>query len=180
MKNSKRMVIGLGIGVISVIVLLQLYPQLTTRFVTTFVDQLPTGEHSAYYRAMLPAIWAFEQSPLLGIGTANFRNLCPELVVLAPQFECHPHPHNYYVQMLGETGIIGFIFGIIFLWSIFWTCFSAGMKQRDDVVLGTAWVVPFALFWPITSSADFFGQWNNIFMWSSVALALATTNLRES
>ena len=29
------------------------------------------------------------------------------------------------------------------------------------------------LFWPIASMADFFGQWNNIFMWSAIAIALA-------
>ena len=32
---------------------------------------------------------------------------------------------------------------------------------------------PFCLFWPIATSGDFFGQWNNIFMWSAVALAVA-------
>jgi len=29
------------------------------------------------------------------------------------------------------------------------------------------------LFFPIQSTGDFFGQWNNIFMWSAIALALA-------
>ena len=79
--------------------------------------------------------------------------------------------------MLGETGIIGFIFGTIFLWSIIITCFKAGWRHRDNVILATAWVVPFGLFWPIASSSDFFGQWNNIFMWSAVALALGACNL---
>jgi hypothetical protein len=34
-------------------------------------------------------------------------------------------------------------------------------------------VIPFGLFFPIQSTGDFFGQWNNIFMWSAIALALA-------
>ena len=42
-----------------------------------------------------------------------------------------------------------------------------------------AWVIPFALFWPIRSSADFFGQWNNIFLWSAVALALAVAHSKS-
>jgi hypothetical protein len=35
------------------------------------------------------------------------------------------------------------------------------------------------LFWPIRSSADFFGQWNNIFLWSAVALALAVAHSKS-
>ena len=126
---------------------------------------------------MAPGMMAFEQSPILGVGTVNFRNMCPDIVGDLPNLQCHPHPHNYYIQMLGETGIIGFIFGTVFLWSIIITLFKAGWRHRENVVLATAWVVPFGLFWPIASSADFFGQWNNIFMWSAVALALGALNL---
>ena len=129
---------------------------------------------------MAPALIAFEHNPTLGIGAANFRNLCPDFIFDPIEMlhgDCHPHPHNYYVQMLGETGIVGLISGSIFLWSIVWSCFSARSKQRDNALLGAVWVVPFALFWPIASSADFFGQWNNTFMWSALALALASANL---
>ena len=51
--------------------------------------------------------------------------------------------------------------------------FAGWRKNRANVVAATAFVVPFGLFFPFQSSADFFGQWNNIFMWSAVALALA-------
>jgi hypothetical protein len=47
------------------------------------------------------------------------------------------------------------------------------LKNRENVFVATAWVIPFGLFWPIATTADFFGQWNNIFMWSAVALALS-------
>jgi O-antigen ligase len=85
------------------------------------------------------------------------------------------HPHNYYVQMLAETGVIGLVLGTVFLISIIWTCFSASRTGRDNVFVATAWVIPLAFFWPVATSADFFGQWNNIFMWSAVALAMNAT-----
>jgi len=40
--------------------------------------------------------------------------------------------------------------------------------------------VPLGFFFPIQSTADFFGQWNNIFMWSALSLALAAGNLLSS
>ena len=166
-----------AIEVLAVILLFTAAPDVGNRYVDRFIDQLPTGDHSVYYKTMAPGMMAFAQSPILGIGTANFRNMCPEIVGDLPNLQCHPHPHNYYIQMLGETGIIGFVFGTVFLWSIIVTLFKAGLRHRENIVLATAWVVPFGLFWPIASSADFFGQWNNIFMWSAVALALGALNL---
>lgn len=166
-----------GIEVLAVVLLFTAAPDVGNRYVDKFVSQLPTGDHSIYYNTMAPGVMAYEQSPILGIGTANFRNMCPEIVGDLANLQCHPHPHNFYIQLLGETGIIGLIFGTIFLWSIIVTCFKASWRNRDNVVLATAWIVPFGLFWPIASSADFFGQWNNIFMWSAVALALGAVNL---
>ena len=172
-----RYLLVILVEVAAVLLLLQSQPTISERYITTFVEHLPTGSHSPYYNTMKPGLLAFEEAPILGIGTGNFRNMCPDLVQGEPLLQCHPHPHNFYIQMASETGIIGLIFGTIFLWSIIWTCFRASWRNRDNVMLATAWIIPFGLFWPVASSADFFGQWNNIFMWSAVAIALASTNL---
>ena len=179
-KPNWRRYIGLVIvEVLAVILVFQAMPDIGNRYIDRFINELPTGYQSPYYRTMTPGVMAFEQAPILGIGTGNFRNMCEEIVGAdIDKLDCHPHPHNFYIQMAGETGIIGLIFGTIFLWSIIWVCFKAGWRNRDNVIIATAWVVPFGLFWPITSSADFFGQWNNIFMWSAVALALTAVNIK--
>ena len=57
--------------------------------------------------------------------------------------------------------------------SIIWAAFAGWRQNRANVVAATAFVIPLGLFFPIRSMADFFGQWNNIFMWSAIALALA-------
>ena len=178
--NIKRYIVLVLVEVLAVVVVFQAIPDTGNRYVSEFIKQLPTGNHSAYYRTMMPGVMAFEQAPILGIGTGNFRYLCDDIVGDTPNLECHPHPHNFYIQMAGETGIIGLIFGTIFLWSIIWTCFRASWKNRDNVMLATAWIVPFGLFWPVASMADLFGQWNNIFLWSAVSLALAATNLADN
>jgi O-antigen ligase len=166
------------VEVLAVIIAFQAMPDMSNRYIESFVNQLPTaGVDSPYYRAMAPGILAFEQAPVFGIGTGNLRNMCPTIIADTSGLDCHPHPHNFYIQMAGETGIAGLVTGTIFLWSIIWVCFSASLGRRENVVLATAWVIPFGLFWPISSSADFFGQWNNVFMWSAVAIALAATNL---
>ena len=176
--NWKRYLGLVAIEIFAVVVVFQAMPNVGNRYVDHFIHQLPTGYQSSYYKTMLPGVMAFEQAPILGIGTGNFRNMCEEIVGSEiDKLQCHPHPHNYYIQMAGETGLIGLITGTLFLWSIVVVCFKASWRNRDNVIVATAWVVPFGLFWPITSSADFFGQWNNIFMWSAVALAMTALNL---
>ncbi len=166
------------IEVIAVVVLLKSKPEVSKRFIGSFIEQLPTGPHSQYYNTMKPGFLAFDTAPILGIGTANFRNMCPQLVVNNPLLECHPHPHNFYIQILGENGIIGLVFGTVMMWSMIVTSFISGRRNKNNVVAATAFVVPLGLFWPIASTSDFFGQWNNVFMWSALALAMAATTLK--
>ena len=79
--------------------------------------------------------------------------------------------------MLAETGVVGFLAGVMMIAAMVWTAFSNGRRNVGHVVATTAFVVPFGLFFPIQSTADFFGQWNNIFMWSAVALSMAAAHL---
>ena len=51
----------------------------------------------------------FLDNPIFGVGIKNFRYECQK-----PQYKdiysCTTHPHNTYMQLLAETGIIGFLF----------------------------------------------------------------------
>ena len=109
----------------------------------------------------------------LSVGPGNLRFLCSEVTGGSAAYDCHPHPHNFYLQMLGEVGIVGLVTCLLFLGSILWACAAPAIRDRTNIVVATMWIVPLAFFWPIASTADFFGQWNNIFMWSAVAVALA-------
>ncbi|MDB2637588.1 O-antigen ligase family protein [Alphaproteobacteria bacterium] len=178
--NWRRVVILICSAIFSISLVFVTQPDVGNRFVSNFIDQLPTGEHSGYFRVLKPAIAAFESSPLTGIGTGNLRNMCPVFVTPENMRDCHPHPHNYYVQLAGETGFLGLTTGVIFIFSIIWSCLRVSIKNRQNVIVATSWIIPFGLFWPITSTADFFGQWNNIFVWSAVALSLSAVNIIKS
>ena len=168
-----RVLLIVVVEIIAVVVVMNTRPDLGNRYVGKFIDQLPTHVESPYYRAMAPAIMAFDQQPIFGVGPGNLRFLCNDVIAGASNADCHPHPHNFYIQMAGETGIIGLVTGVLFIGSLIWVCAVPAIRSRDNVVVATMWIVPFGLFWPIASTADFFGQWNNIFMWSAIAIAIA-------
>ena len=171
--NWRRCIILFIAGIFAVAAVFSAIPGVQERFTNEVVKSLPTGPHSDYYRLMGAGLIAYKTAPLLGIGPATHRELCPSIVSESPEFRCDNHPHNFYVQFLAETGIVGFITGNLMIFSIIWAAFSGWRKNRANVVAATAFVVPLGLFFPIQSTGDFFGQWNNIFIWSAVALSLA-------
>jgi O-antigen ligase len=163
-----------AIEVLAVVVIFSALPGTASRYTDEFIAGATNPQESSWLKTINGGWQVAQDNLFFGIGTGNYRLVSYE-GILDKYENVRPdvHPHNYYVQMLLETGVIGFVLGVVFLWSIIWTCFRASFKNRENVFVATAWVIPFGLFWPIATTADFFGQWNNIFMWSAVALALA-------
>jgi len=128
------------------------------RFTTAILHDLPTGASSDYYRVMGGGVMAFLDAPLLGIGTANYRDLCADMLAEGSAFRCDNHPHNFYIQMLAETGILGFAAGLFMISAMVITLFRAGRTNNQNVVAATAYIVPLGLFFPLQSTADFSGN----------------------
>lgn len=98
---------------------------------------------------MNSGIVTFETAPVLGVGTANYRVFCADLAVGHFDVDCNKHPHNYYIQLLAETGIMGLVFGCVMLGAIIWSCAQTSIKGRANIVMATAVIIPFGLFFPI-------------------------------
>ena len=176
--NWGRYLALVAVEILAVVVIFSALPGTASRYTDQFVQGATNPQESAWLRTINGGWQVAQDNLMFGIGTANYRLVSFE-GILDKYENVKPdvHPHNYYVQMLLETGLIGFILGVVFLWSIIWTCFRASLKNRENVFVATAWVIPFGVFWPIATSADFFGQWNNIFIWSAVALSLTSSQL---
>ena len=152
-----------------------LHPGLGQRYTSNLVRGATDFETSAWWHTLNGGWVVAKDNWLTGIGTGNYRNMALRLLEDVPFTKYDPHPHNYYLQLLVETGIIGLVLGTVFLFSMVWACLVSGLRNQENIVKATAFVVPFGLFWPIATTADFFGQWNNIFTWSAVALALCSS-----
>ena len=64
-------------------------------------------EHTHHY---ITAYKMYLDNKFLGVGVKNFRKFCSDKKYEVSSASCAPHPHNTYVQILSETGIIGFLF----------------------------------------------------------------------
>jgi len=140
-----------------------------------FLSQNPIHlDTSPYWAVWRAGVLGFADAPLLGQGPGNLRYLCDSLpeVNLPGYTDCDNHPHHFYFQLAGETGLIGLMAGLIMMVSIGHACWQARQHMPECPMAATAFIMPLAFFWPIQATADFFGQWNNLFMWMALGFAI--------
>jgi len=107
----------------------------------------------------------FEDKPLLGHGPKMFRIICVDEKYATGATPCMTHPHNFYVQLLAETGIVGFLFLFSALGYVFYTALrqfkSIIFKQKrplsDYQVCLLAGIL--ITVWPLTTNGNFFNNW---------------------
>tara|TARA_B100000963_G_C22577853_1_gene649392 strand:- start:254 stop:1543 length:1290 start_codon:yes stop_codon:yes gene_type:complete len=119
---------------------------------------------SHYYSALL----MYKDNKFFGIGPKNFRKLCHEEKYTINSFSCSMHPHNTWVQILSEAGIIPF-FILIFLFIVvlknFFQYLVINLKKKnlfdknDKVIILGAFLIT---LWPLTPSGNFFNNWLSI------------------
>ena len=70
-------------------------------------------QHTHHY---ITAYKIFLDNKMFGVGVKKFRKVCSEEKYNFSNWSCSNHPHNSYIQLLSETGLIGFsfIFSLLF------------------------------------------------------------------
>ena len=151
-----------------------------------FLKDLPFlnfDEKNSYWGTWRSGLQQGFETPILGIGPSGTRFTCGYLDKkhwLPGKNYCGNHPHNTYIQLFAETGIIGLIFFTISLFFIIQECYKARLLNKSCVMASTAFIIPIAFFFPLQQAGSFFGQWNNLFMWFSIGFALSQSNLMGS
>ncbi len=74
-----------------------------------------TKMHDSHFRT---AYKMFIDKPIFGHGPKMFRFKCSDEKYNVDVYSCSTHPHNFILQILSETGLVGLCFLIIFYTSI--------------------------------------------------------------
>jgi O-antigen ligase len=107
----------------------------------------------------------FKEQPLLGHGPKMFRVICKNKDYQKGVKPCDMHPHNFYVQLLAETGIIGFLFLFITLVYVLYVAlrqfksiiFNQKRTLSDYQVCLLAGML--ITVWPFSPNGNFFNNW---------------------
>ena len=121
-----------------------------------------TEGHESYFRT---ALNMFKEKPIVGHGPKMFRELCKNEKYSSGEYPCNTHPHNFYIQLLAETGIIGFLF----LFSGFIYVIYCSIRQIMTIILNQKRYLTdyqvcllagiLVTVWPISPNGYFFNNW---------------------
>ncbi len=140
----------------------------------TFKFYIYSGAHNGYY---LTAYNMFLDNILFGQGPRSYRYLCKEEkfkvakeITKNPYLKdgyyhlnCSTHPHNYYFQLLAETGLIGFLFIIyIFLALIFNIVKEYFASEKKNLFKRVIYCSFLINLWPLFPTGNFFNNWLTI------------------
>ena len=89
---------------------------------------------------------------------------------------CNTHPHNYYLQILIETGLLGFIFLFSIYFYVIYRSFvnltrllkNQYFSLTEVIILGFY----FTQLWPVMQHGSFFNNWNSIILFLPMAFLL--------
>lgn len=135
----------------------------------------------------------FLENKLIGSGVKSFRKTCEfnssdfklKLQNIQKPFDfCSTHPHNYYLQFLSELGLIGFFF-LVIVFSFLIVRYLKSLlalyfKRPNDMLLFKKYVILLSglimYLWPITTSGNFFNNYNSSFIFMHLGFFLSINN----
>ena len=137
-----------------------------------FLSVITEFNESVYYKIYLSAYRMWLDNKITGIGLNNYENLCEKNIkyqtIKKNYSNCSSHPHNYYLQWLSESGIIGFFFYILFVALIFSKLFFNINYTEAKIGLISLIII----FWPIMSTGSLLKNWNGIQTFFVIGLAI--------
>ena len=151
------------------------------RYVTHFFESVPiinTSDDNTYWGAWRSGMQQGLIKPIIGLGPSSSRKHCktmPEKGIswLPGKNYCGNHPHNFYIQIFAETGLIGLTLGVLMFYFLFATCYKGRLTNPKCPISSICYIIPLAFFFPFQQTGSFFGQWGNLFIWFPIGFCIA-------
>lgn len=127
-----------------------------------------TFDTEAHYRS---AFAMFKENILFGQGPKMFRKLCSKDNFNYNKWSCTSHPHNQYLELLAETGIVGFAF-VFFLFLKICSYFIKRFinffkKNKNQISVDNIQLIfmcfSFATLWPFIPTGRFLSSISSVF-----------------
>lgn len=173
--GARKISVGLAVlGGIALAILLSTSDRIWSR-VEALASVVSDYTDSIYGQLAMMGLRFFGDHPLTGAGMGNYPLVCKDYTALGVNdVPCHPHPHNFYVEWLSDTGLIGTIPFTIFMVMLYWMGIKVLFGPRDTRLLGGIFlgVLVMSLF-PFSVTQSLFSNWPAILAWTSIASAVA-------
>ncbi len=167
------------------------------RFINLTLDQIGSGDSPSerfyifsqiYESHFKIAYKMFKENPIFGKGVKMFRDFCSKPENFVMEGGCTTHPHHTYVQILAETGLLGFviilsvfILVIISLFKFFFinnfgkNILNSAVSNYNNARVCLLISIFITLF-PFVPSGNFFNNWLSIIYFFPIGFLLYLNN----
>jgi len=148
-----------------------------------FVEQTDASEITSGRSRIWPlVIEEIGESPIIGHGRIAMQRQGVSQRCVEEYGEVFGHPHNAYLELLLDNGLVGFLCAM----PIFWICFRQNLvlfRDRDDLLFemvgGVALALVMALLIAAIGAQTFYPREGVVPMWAALAVSLRVWVQRE-
>ena len=137
-----------------------------------------------YFSLWNNALVLSENNYSTGIGLRNYRRYCKDIafkknfddknVKVFNSFinghnECSTHPHNFYIEIFLELGLLGLVLYLLLFYRLFKNVFFQALKTKNIFISFNIASMIF-LMWPLKTTGSFFSTYYGYFFWTILSL----------
>jgi O-antigen ligase len=170
------------------------YPELEKKKDKYFVKEYNVGKDSEKLKAKydvqsfgsghmviyLTAIDIWTDNPIIGNGIKSFRIKCLTKLHL-PNRVCESHPHNYYLELLNDTGLLGTLLLVCAILCLITNKFFnfKYYEKNEKLLFICLLIIIIAEFFPLKSSGSFFSTGSSSFIFLILGMLNGLKKIKE-
>ncbi len=157
--------------------LFMIAPETAERSVFSIANKLNSFTASDYGVVFRAAFIAWQDNFIFGSGFHTYQTFCEQLGVLTVLgkswgLQCS-HPHNLYLQIAAETGLVGLILFSISIVSIYYHAIANLIKAHCWLVASLSFTVLSVCFWPLIGGISILNNGVAALVWLGVGWVLS-------
>ena len=136
----------------------------------THKENSSLSNHGKIYRT---TIISFKESKLIGNGLKSFRINCSKFLDQKNTL-CSTHPHNYHLEVLHDSGILGFLLISLFVFLLIFSKYKklrfSQLDNNNKIIITLLLLNLLVEIFPLKSTGSLFTTWNGTLLWVSISL----------
>ena len=179
----RKITILLLISCIAILFFGYSFPDTTQRAFFSAFEKILNWRSSDYGLVWQSAYDVWMQSPIFGVGLHKYREACENLGIYGTSYlqaigpgVCF-HPHNISLQLLSETGLIGFILFYIMVSLLAFSSLKNYYREKLWLSFALVFNIIFTYFLPIASSTSLFANKYGAIIWLLIGVMLASNKI---
>jgi O-antigen ligase len=147
-----------------------------------YTSKVCARDMPAQYREFKTFYGTWLMNKYIGGGIRSFRYNCPQRKIIKDneRATCNTHPHNYYLEILTDLGLIGLILSFTIFIIIIYNSLIKKYFLKSDLSSNEL-IIPFIFIFipeifPLRTSGSFFSTANSTYIFLLISIIVALSN----